>query len=149
MSETPEKPPPPAPPPRARSWQDGRAVRRPQDAKKRRLRLALVLGGLVLALAGAITAWVLYLRTPPEPTFRPLVLFEYGDPRRPPPPFADQDRRALSAVHGWQAASTFPSQQRSQLVSELRNLKDVPSNQPLVLYLRAYAVGTPDGGVAL
>ncbi len=110
---------------------------------------ALALLACVLALAGAVAAWLLYPRAFAAPYFLGLWVDQYGDPRLPGNSWAAQDRAALRAV--WpQAREGFPSQTRALFVEELRDLSRRPARDTVVVFLSATALPRPaDGRVAL
>ena len=50
----------------------------------------------------------------------------------------------------WQTPGTFDDQELSQLKAVLERLgRDQPADQPLIVYLRAYALPTKDGDLAV
>ena len=103
----------------------------------------------MLALAGAVVAWVLYPGSVPRPYFTALAIDQYTDPRIPPNQWTAQDRESLRG-RGWPESNAFTSQQKDRLVAELRNLgRNQPADQPLVIYLRAYALPTDKGELAV
>lgn len=141
----------PAPPRRAgpRPWQGGRYHSSARRGPGGRLRTILILLAVILALAGAVVAWVLYPRGVPRPNFTAIAIDQYTDPRIPPNQWTAQDREALRG-RGWPESNAFTSQQKDRLVAELRNLgRNQPADQPLVIYLRAYALPTGKGDLAV
>ncbi len=141
----------PAPPRRAgpRPWQGGRYHSSARRGPGGRLRAILILLAVILALAGAVVAWVLYPRGVPRPNFTAIAIDQYTDPRIPPNQWTAQDREALRG-RGWPESNAFTSQQKDRLVAELRNLgRNQPADQPLVIYLRAYALPTGKGDLAV
>jgi hypothetical protein len=161
MAEETPPPPSPTPPPSPKrptgptTWRDAQRRRAgaPSTVQPRQ-RTALYLVGIILALTGGVVALFWFLQPPPRPHFIALVIDEYSDERIPPAPWAVQDREALSKL-GWQSVNTRTSQEGNLLRTRLRDLgkddqnKDLSPGHPLVIYLRAYAACTDDGGVAL
>ncbi len=141
----------PSPPRRTgpRPWQGGRYHSTARRGPGGRLRAILILLAVMLALAGAVVAWVLYPGSVPRPYFTALAIDQYTDPRIPPNQWTAQDREALRG-RGWPESNAFTSQQKDRLVAELRNLgRNQPADQPLVIYLRAYALPTDKGELAV
>jgi hypothetical protein len=120
-----------------------------------RRRKAIVVLFVLLAVAGAFAAFLLYPRDPPRPAFVAVVIDQYretdagGDPRLPASAWAARDRAALETL-GWVGHAAFTSQERRLLVQELRDLgHGQPPGRPLVVYLCAYAALTGEGAPAL
>jgi hypothetical protein len=103
----------------------------------------------VLALTGAIAAWLSYPQPFDPPYFLGLWVDQYEDDRLPPTPWAENDRSALTAR--WPRSNhAFTSQSASLLRGELDNLTDRPADEVVVLFLAARALPTPSGkGVSL
>jgi hypothetical protein len=136
-----------SPPTGTHGWRGGAARKTPGGRDPARKRKILILGGVMLAIAGAVVALLFYLRSEPQPVFASFVIDQYSPPI-PTPPFADADRKAVEFTD--KKIDTFTSQQRGLLVKELRNLGErATSGQPLVVYLRAFAVVTRDGVMLL
>jgi hypothetical protein len=109
----------------------------------------------MLALAGVLAAFLLYPRPAPRPYFVAIVIDQYretdphGDLRFPVSAWSGQDREALRTI-GWAGHEAFTSQLRDLLLRELAGLRNGrPPDQPLVLYLSAYAAVREDGVVCL
>jgi hypothetical protein len=131
----PQKPAPKAGAAKPRGWHGKPGAKAPGGRKTK----ILVLGGLMLAIAGAIVAWFLYLREKPRPVFVALVVDEYKDDRLPVAAFAADDRTELPAL-AWHTHNTFTAQQKSELTRALGELKNQPSGHPVAVYIRAFAV---------
>jgi hypothetical protein len=120
----------------------GEAGRQAETTRRNQILIVLA---VLLALAGALAAWLLYPKGAPDPSFVALVIDQYDDLRIPPNPWAARDRVALRDLE-WKGRDAFTKQHRDLLVQELRDLgKGLPEDQPLVVYLCAYAVATEDG----
>jgi hypothetical protein len=150
-AKTPEaaKPSKPVRPTGPTTWRDAQMRRAtlPSSVQPRQRR-ALFLAGILLALVGAVVALLLFLNKPPVISYIALVVDQYTDPRIPPQAWADQDRKALTQFT-WNNLNTFPNQQRSELLRGLRELgANLSKDDPLVIYLRAYAC-TDGEGVSL
>jgi hypothetical protein len=118
---------------------------RPAPGKRRKV---LILSAVVLALAGAIAAWLLYPRAFQQPYFLALLLDQHDDRRLPANAWADADRTALRQV--WtDGNSAFTSQTRPLLLGELDRLKDRSGDQPVVIYLSGCALPDAKGNVCL
>lgn len=148
MSESP-------PPPKPRAWRGASANYAAQSDLPVRRRKAVLVLFVLLAVAGAFAAFLLYPRNPPRPSFVAIVIDQYretdanGDPRFPASAWAARDREALETL-GWDGHAAFTSQERRLLVQELRDLgRGQPAGQPLVVYLCAYAAVTGEGVPAL
>jgi hypothetical protein len=137
----------------ARNWQGPRArARRGRPAGKSRRPLVWGIVFVMLALGGVLAGLVYYLKSPPQPLLVVIRLDQYRDPQLPVSPWGDQDRAALRDLSrvGLKEQSAFTSQERHLLLQELDAVgRNQPTNQPLVIYLCAYAVGTENGGVSL
>jgi hypothetical protein len=133
----------------ARKWQGPRArTKNGRAPGKSRVPLALGLLGAILALAGALVALLFYLQPAPQPLLV-VLRTEYRDPLLPVSPWGDQDRAVLREA-GLKTQDAFTSQDRDRLREELKNVgHDLKPDQPLVIYLSAYAAGTANGDVAL
>jgi hypothetical protein len=126
-------------------WHDpnagGAAVTKPRPS--RGLRLFLTLAAL-LAVAGAVVGFLLYLRASPNPVFIGLWITEYKDPDIPPSPYGEQDRAALRAFP-WQGNDAFNSQEKERVVRELDRLREKPPATAVAVYLSGYVVAGGDG----
>jgi hypothetical protein len=141
-------------PPKPRTWRESlqqSADQRPHS----RQRKALLVAASMLALAGVLAAFFLYPRAAPRPYFVAIVIDQYretdrhGNLRFPVSAWSAQDREALGAL-GWAGHGTFTSQLHDLLLRELTSLRESRSaDQPLVLYLSAYATTRDDGVVCL
>jgi len=135
----------------ARKWQGPRARGKNGRARgKSRLPRVLTLLFVILALAGALVALAFFMRSPPQPLLVVIRIDQYDDePLLPFYPWGEQDSQALRNA-GLTEQGAFTSQERQRLLEALKKLgKDQPADQPLVIYLAAYAAGTENGGVAL
>ncbi len=128
-------------------WQDARKkTGRPRTRSRRPLVFGIAF--VMLALGGALVALVFYLQSPPQPLFVVIRIDQYRDPLLPVSLWGDQDREALRGV-GLKEQGAFTSQERQRLLEQLKTLGDQqPKDQPLVIYLCAYAAAIENGGVA-
>src|SRR5580704_15798671 len=94
----------------------------PKASTGKRTQILVVLSAM-LALVGAIAAWVFYPSPVRSPYFLAIFINEYKDARIPFSPWSNQDRQALLAFP-WRENNTFTSQQRNLLVQELHNLEN-------------------------
>lgn len=132
---------------RIRRETPNQAAAHSRPAAKRNQALALVFA--ILVLIGAIAALIFYLRPAPNPYFIAVWIDEYQDRRLPVNPWSKQDREALLALP-WRENSAFTSQERDRLVRVLQDLKEQRKvNEPVVIYLSAFALTGPDGKVSL
>jgi hypothetical protein len=139
----------PSQPTDRRSWQ-GQRVRpgKPTGDRQARLRKIYIIAAIMLVLAGAIAALVFYIRGTPDPTLVVLRIDQY-DPRVLVSPCSTTDREDLRKL-GLPEKNTFTSQNIDVLRQELGNLgANQPKDQPLIIYLGAYAAVKEDGTVAL
>jgi hypothetical protein len=105
-----------------------------------RHRKALILLAVILALTGAIAAWLFYPRGLPVTAFVTIPIREYSDYRYPINPFALQDSNLLVARFPKDLAHhAYTSQDRGSLLGELNALRG-RSDRALVLHLRAHAL---------
>lgn len=129
----------------SRTWRPG-----PQQSSSgpsgRRLRAAAAATAL-LAVSGALIAWLLYIRPFQRPYFLPLCIGEY-DEAFPVRGWVRQDGDVLRGL-GWKETNAFTSQQLALLRGELRQLAGHTFDGPLVVYLSAYARATPEGELCL
>ncbi|HVS35601.1 MAG TPA: hypothetical protein VMS17_08465 [Gemmataceae bacterium] len=135
----------------ARPWQGGRFRSTAGRGRKpsARMRTIVILSVLALILVGAIAAWIFYPRTFSQPYFLPLIVDQYNDPNEPAAAWGEQDRAALTG-RGWQAPNTVDDQERRLLVEELTRLgSEKSTEQPVVVYLRAFALPTEKGDLAV
>jgi hypothetical protein len=122
-----------------RRWRD-QSAGQAGTAPARRRRAVVVVLGVMLALAGAAAALVLFLRPVQAPRFLSVPIVEYTEPRLPPNPLAEQDSDALVAHFPGEAGKkAFESQQRDRLLKELDGLKGAKESA-VVVHLRAHAV---------
>jgi hypothetical protein len=134
----------------SRIWRGAapRPTAQPQPPSGKRGKV-LGLSAAILALVGALVAWIFYPSPVRNPYFLAIVISEYRDPGIPINAWANQDRQALLAFP-WRDNNAFTSQQRNLLVQELRNLETGRKpDEPVVVYLSAIARTGPDGKVAL
>jgi hypothetical protein len=133
-----------------RNWQ-GPRTRGPgrSDERQARLRKIYIIAAVMLVLAATVAALLFYLRDTPRPTIVVLRIDQYRDGRVPVSPWAAQDRDGLRKL-GLEEKNTFTSQERKLIEQELADLgKKQPDNQPLLIYLCAYAAVRDDGTVAV
>jgi hypothetical protein len=104
---------------------------------------AVLLGAALLALCGAVIAWLLYLRPFQPPHFLPLCISEYGE-EFPIRSWTRQDADLLRGL-GWVEKNAFTTQKRDLLVQQLREFTQEKSAGPLVVYLSAYAIESTRG----
>jgi hypothetical protein len=135
------------------NWQGPQALKkhaRPRVKSRRPLLLGIIF--VMLLLVGVLAGLVYYLQSPPQPLIVVVRIDQYRDPLLPVSPWGDQDRAALRALGnvGLKEQGAFTSQERHLLLQELKMLgRNQPKDQPLVVYLCAYAAATEGGGVAL
>src|SRR5687768_555885 len=91
-------------------WHGGKGPEAQGPRRKWGLVVGLLLG--VLALAGAIAAWLLHPKPFEPPTFLALWVDQYPDPRLPVNRWAHKDREALRGVWG-ASDDAFTSQERA------------------------------------
>jgi hypothetical protein len=116
------------------------AGRRKPTSNLRRQK-AFALGAIILALIGAIAAWVFFVRPLDPPYFLTIPVSEYTAADLPINSFAEQDSDALLkhfADHGV-GKKAFESQVRRRLVEEFDTLRN-RSDAPVVVHLRAHAL---------
>jgi hypothetical protein len=133
-----------------RHWQ-GPRVRSSgrSDDRQARLRKIYLIAAVMLVLAATVAALLFYLREAPRPTIVVLRIDQYRDGRIPVSPWATQDRAALRNL-GLEEKNTFTSQEKELLKQELADLgRKQPPEQPLLIYLCAYAAVRDDGTVAV
>jgi hypothetical protein len=117
-----------------------------RSGSSRRLRVFVLAAG-VLALTGALLAWLCYPEPYHPPHFLPLCLGEYGE-EWPVRGWVRQDGELLRGL-GWQEKSAFTSQKRDLLLAELRTFTGRKSSGPVVVYLSAYVLPDPHGELCL
>jgi hypothetical protein len=101
----------------------------------------------VLALTGALAAWLCYPQPFQAPRFLPLCVGEYGE-ELPVRGWVRQDGELLRGL-GWQEKNAFTSQKRDLLLAELRALANLSPQGPVVVYVSAYALADPRGELCL
>lgn len=139
----------PSPLAQGHAWHGARGRAGRADSRQARLRKIYALAAVMLVLAGAVAALLFYLQEPPRPSLVVLRIDQYRDPRLPFSPWAAQDRDALQKL-GLKENNAFTSQEKELLRQQLGVLgRDQPHEQPLALYLAAYAVVQDDGTVAV
>jgi hypothetical protein len=147
----PDAPKPDAPKPsRPHLWRqstDTPAGGPPADGAPGKRKKAYVVFGLLLALVGAIAAWLFYLSPVPLPAFFGAWIDQYEDPDIPANAWAAEDRTALEGLH-WRRINVFTSQKLRLLRQVLGDLRK-QGDAPVVLFLSAYAVARPNGDVYL
>jgi hypothetical protein len=114
---------------------------RPRSRRGRKLFFLLA---ALLAIAGAVVGFLLYLRPAPNPVFVGLWITEYKDPDILPIPYGEQDRAALRAFP-WQGNDAFNSQEKERLVRELDRLREKPPATAVAVYLSGYVIADADG----
>jgi hypothetical protein len=107
----------------------------------------LALTGGILALVGAVAAWLTFPSAFRQPHFVPLCVGEYGD-EFPLRRWARQDAEVLRRLP-WHQSNTFARQERSLLDGDLRNLAGQGRDQPVVVYISAYVLPGPGGDLFL
>jgi hypothetical protein len=112
-------------------------------AQKRRQIVTLFF--VILALAGATAAWFFFLRPLARPYFVAIWIDQYTDLRIPVNAWSEQDRHDLLNI-GWEEKNEFASQERHQLLDELRGLEG-KKDRPVVVYLSAFAVRGEQGQI--
>jgi hypothetical protein len=94
----------------------------------------------MLALAGALIGFLLYIRPYRPPAFLSLPITEYRDRRYPPNDFAQQDGEALlQRFHAEGNRLAFNSQEGDLLQQEIRELSE-RKEKALVLHLSSLAI---------
>jgi hypothetical protein len=137
----------PAPDPPARRW---RATARPEEGFQRvavkssaRNRKAILLTAVILALGGAIAAWVFYPRGMPEAAFITIPVREYD--KLPFNAFTVQDSELLLKHFPENLRSKeYDKQERERLLSTLSGLQ-ARQDKTLVVHLRAHALRDDKG----
>jgi hypothetical protein len=103
---------------------------------------------VILALGGALVALLFFIQPAPQPLLVVIRLDQY-DPPLPPSPWGQQDREALRGT-GLKELEAFTSQDRDVLLQAIHKLgQGQAKDQPLVVFLAAYATGSDNGGVVL
>src|SRR6516165_8079181 len=97
----------------------------------RRIRVA-VLAAALLAVSGALIAWIFFIRPFPKAHFMPLCIDEYGE-GFPIRPWVRQDVEALRGLDWEEKKNAFTIQERELLVQELRDFTRREYDGPLVL----------------
>ena len=115
--------------------------RPPRTGRRRKLFFLLA---ALLAIAGAVVGFLLYLRPAPNPVFVGLWMTEYKDPDILPIPYGEQDRAALRAFP-WQGNDAFNSQEKERLVRELDRLREKPPATAVAVYLSGYVIADSEG----
>ncbi|HEY7158687.1 MAG TPA: hypothetical protein VH575_32385 [Gemmataceae bacterium] len=111
-------------------------------ATARRLRVAL-LAVVVLALSGALIAWLIKVRPLKQADFLPLCIDEYGDDF-PVRAWVRQDGELLRGLT-WNEDNAFTVQERELLLHDLRAFTQRKSKGPQVVYLNALALTDAKG----
>ncbi len=134
----------------AHKWQTPKARAASGRPAKGRSRRPLVIAILfaMLALGGALVALLFYRQQVPDALLVIARVDQYDDDRLPISPWGDTDRSALKGIIR-KEQDVFTSQDRALLLPALKTLGQKQKDQPLIIYLCAYAVGTEDGGVAV
>jgi hypothetical protein len=112
----------------------------------RRLKIFFLLVAM-LALAGVLLAWPLFLRPARPPFFLTIPITEYSELTLPANSLAEQDSDALLRHFPDRAAKVFYCQERHLLMKELDDLPN-RGDSAVVVHLRAHAV-SKDGDVFL
>ena len=134
--------PPPAQP-RKQNWRhtapSASVVRKPSVS--RRGKKIFALSAVLLALGGAVAAWLLFVKPVQSPYFLTIPVSEYTSADLPANAFAEQDSDALLKhfTENDRGKKAFESQTRDRLLRELRGLEG-KSDVPLVVHLRAHAL---------
>ena len=119
------------------------------ETRQARLRKIYIIAAVMLVLAGAVAALLLYPREPPRPSLAVLRIDQYQQPFLAFSPWATKDRDALRHL-GIKEKNTFTSQEKELLKQALQTLgREQAADQPLIIYLCAYAVVQNDGTVAV
>src|SRR5262249_9836092 len=118
----------------SQSWRPTPSARNSSPA--RRLRVALV-AAAVLALSGALVAWLIKVRPLKEADFLPLCIDEYGDDF-PVRAWVRQDGEFLRGL-SWNEDNAFTVQERELLLHDLRAFTERKPKGPQVVYLNALA----------
>ena len=127
-----------------RRWHGQQAA--PTKTPRSRGKLITV-AACAMVLAGAIVALVLWIRPLPEPYFIGIWIDQHSDPHVPFRGWVAQGRDALLALP-WKDHDTFNQQERRLLRSALHDLGKY-GDQPVVLYLNAYALRDDKGEVLI
>jgi len=135
--------------PKAHRW---RATTKPTEGFKRvevktsaRRKKALVLVALILALTGAIAAWVFYTKDLPATAFVTMPIREYSIRQFPANAYAVQDSDLLLRhfPEGLRQKD-YTSQTRAWLLNEL-NALETRKEEALVVHLRAHGLRDDQG----
>jgi hypothetical protein len=134
--------------PNGRGWRGRGAAARPGAPAPSRRRKAILLLGIMLALAGAAAALLFFLAPFEAPYFVTIPVTEYTARELPPNPLAEQDSDALLRYFPeGRRKKAFESQQRDRLMEELAGLKG-RKDKAVIVHLRAHALAR-DGEVFL
>jgi hypothetical protein len=107
----------------------------------------VVVGGVLLAVAGATAAWLCLPARFRPPDFLPVCLSEYGD-ALPVRAWVRQDGEALLALP-WKEHNAFASQTNDLFLSDLRAFLERAGRAPVVVYLNAVALPSAKGELCL
>jgi hypothetical protein len=116
-----------------RTWHAGTAkptavVQTPMGRRRRKIFIVLA---AMLALVGAIAAWLLFLRPFTEPEFLTIAITNYRDRAYPVNAFAEEDSEALRK-HFQQGAHARDQQEHDKLKTELEKLQAVTAKAKVV-----------------
>src|SRR5262245_2882995 len=133
-------------------WKDTAAAAKTpaKQAEAKRKQIGTLLF-VILALAGAVAAFIWLLQWAAEPYFLPLSITEYKDRHFPANAQADQDRDALLKGNYFpsKGRETFASQEKKKIDAELSNLKNRKASDALVLYLSSHVIVDEQGELCL
>lgn len=134
-----------SPAPGARRWKHyhlgSGSGKRPVSHRRRNI---VLVSGAILLLAGIVFTLARYFHVYRGPALRTVTVTEYGDPHFPANSMAVQDGRALAPFF-LAVDESLARQERSQLLAHFRDFGSLRAGQPLVIYLAAYAISTPQG----
>lgn len=108
-----------------------------------------ILLALMLALVGFIGGFLSWLGPPPSPYFLPLWVTEYQARQIPLLPMAQRDLESLQAGQYFTTVlgDAAARQDGHQMMRDLDGLRDIHTDQGVIVYLRAHAVRAGTGEV--
>jgi hypothetical protein len=123
------------------AWKQAQTGPAPGSPAAKRKQIFILLFCL-LALGGAVAAWIYLIEPPHNPYFLPLCVTEYKDRHIPANAQADQDRETLLAGNYFpqKAANAFASQEKRLLIQELEGLRQRKPNDATTVYVSSHVI---------